>query len=98
MGFRRKIIVANGHLLRLMDKYIILAVWFLGFLYGLANGVYAIMRPAEFLRAKWTITRSMEPGDEFEVRWLWGLWFLAVAGFLGYGTLEIIRKILNQTG
>ena len=79
-----------------MDKYIILVVWFLGLLYSLANAAYAIMRPAAFLRAKWTITRGMEPGDEFAVRWLWGLLFLAFAGFWGWGTLEVIRKILNQ--
>jgi len=80
-----------------MDKYIFLLGWFLGSLYCLANGIYAIMRPATFLRAKWTITRGMEPGDEFAVRWLWGLFFIAGAGFMGWGTLEIIHKILNQT-
>jgi hypothetical protein len=75
---------------------ILLAGCFLGFLYSLAKGAYAIMRPTAWLRTKWTVTRGVEPGDEFAVRWVLGPIFLAVAGVWGWGTLLAISKILNR--
>jgi hypothetical protein len=75
--------------------YFILAGWFLMFAIVLANAIYAMMRPASWLRAKWTFTRGMDREspltgwDEIGIRWGWGLFFLANAAFLGWGMIRI---------
>ena len=77
-------------------RYFIFTVWFLLFIYGLANGIYAIVRPAAWLRAKWTATRGLEPekpllpGDETGIRWGWGPFFLALSAFWGWGLLHMV--------
>jgi len=73
-----------------MTKYLILIGWFLLFLYPFANGIYAMARPADWLRAKWTATRGLEPdkpllpGHETGIRWGWGPFFLAGSAFAGW--------------
>ena len=77
----------------------ILAGWFLLFVYGLANGIYAIARPAEWLRTKWTATRGLEPekpllpGDEAGIRWGWGPMFLAISAVCGWVLTRFVIKL-----
>ena len=77
----------------------ILTGWFLLFGYSLANGIYAIVSPAEWLRAKWTATRGLEPGkpllpgDETGIRWGLGPFFLAGSAFSGWVLVRFIIKL-----
>jgi hypothetical protein len=81
--------------------YFILAGWFLMFALALANGIYAMVRPASWLQAKWTFTRGLDRKspligwDEIGIRWGWGLFFLASAAFLGWVMIRLLIAILN---
>ena len=69
-----------------------------GFFWLLANGIYAMLRPAAWLRAKWTLTRGVEPGkpllpgDEMGIRWGWGPLWLAMSVFWGWVALSEFSK------
>jgi hypothetical protein len=83
-------------------KYIILIGWFFLFLYPLANGIYAMARPANWLRAKWTATRSLEPNkpllpeEEAEIRWVLGPFFLAGSAFAGWVLIRFAIRIFSN--
>lgn len=80
------------------EKYIIWLGWCLGSLHVLANGIYAVSRPADWLRAKWTATRGLKPdGDASGIRWGLGTIYLAMGVCMAWLTVRLTIKVFGRS-
>ena len=75
-----------------MSNTAILLVCLVAGFFVLANAIYAIKSPADFMKAKWTAKRGMELED---VR-LMGLIYVLLAGFCFWCAYVTLRKIVSE--
>ena len=91
----------SGDLWQQVSRYIVLISWWCFSLMFLANGIYAVTSPSDWLRARWTSTRGFRrggassPGELRRVRIL-GVILTAFGAFLIGIALTYTLKAFRQ--
>jgi hypothetical protein len=79
-----------------MDKYVILVGWWLGTLYFLANGIFAIRSPTGWLRARWAAKRSLGSDTPATGVRLLGLVFIVLGAVMATLSYQFLLRVLRE--